>query len=412
MSGALARPSEVAGRWRMLALICAGVVGVLTTWFSATAIVPELATLWGLSSAQAAWLTNAVQIGFVIGAIGASLVNLPDIVQMQRLMALSALCAAAANGSLLFVETPGMAIVARFLTGMALAGVYPPALKLMATWFIRGRGLALGFLIGALTLGSSAPHLLRALTDGLPWQGVVIGTSVLTLISAGIFAMLVHEGPHAFGRATFDPRQCFQVFTVRPLWLANLGYFGHMWELYAMWAWILAFGTAVAAKGLTPFPFGSPSMLSFVVVASGVVGCILGGVLSDRFGRCLTTAAMMAVSGSCALLIGFLFDGPTWALALVAVIWGISVIGDSAQFSAAVTELADSRFVGTALTLQLGLGFALTVLAIWVLPVLAEVLGGWQWTFVALVPGPIVGVWAMLRLRALPEAQRMAGGLR
>ncbi len=396
----------------MLALICAGVVGVLTTWFSATAIVPELIVHWGLITSQAAWLTNAVQIGFVAGAIAASLVNLPDIVRMQRLMAVSALCAGCANGALLVVDTPGMAIFARFLTGVALAGVYPPALKLMATWFVRGRGLALGFLIGALTLGSSMPHLLRALTDGLAWQAVVIGSSVLALISAGIFALLVREGPHAFGRATFDPRQCLRVFTDRPLWLANLGYFGHMWELYAMWAWILAFASAAGQGGLSPFPFGTPSMLAFVVVASGVVGCILGGLLSDRIGRCLTTAGMMAVSGSCALLIGFLFDGPGWALALVAVVWGISVIGDSAQFSAAVTELADSRFVGTAVTLQLGIGFALTVLAIWALPLLAAALGGWQWAFLMLVPGPVIGVWAMLRLRNRPESVRMAGGAR
>ncbi|OSP54772.1 MFS transporter [Pseudoruegeria sp. SK021] len=411
MNDAVAEDTSAAGRWKMLALMCVGVVGVLTTWFSATAIVPELITHWRLSTSQAAWLTNAVQIGFVVGAIAASLVNLPDIVRMQRLMAVSALCAAAANAALLFVETPGLAIFARFLTGVALAGVYPPALKLMATWFVKGRGLALGFLIGALTLGSSMPHLLRAVTDGLAWQMVVIGTSALTLTSAAIFATLVHEGPHAFGRATFNPRQCLQVFTVKPLWLANLGYFGHMWELYAMWAWILAFGTAAAETGLSPFPFGSPSMLSFVVVASGVAGCILGGVLSDRIGRCLTTAGMMAVSGSCALLIGVLFDGPGWALALVAVIWGISVIGDSAQFSAAVTELADSRFVGTAVTLQLGIGFALTVLAIWGVPLLAAVVG-WQWVFLMLVPGPVLGVWAMLRLRQLPEASWMAGGAR
>ena len=400
------------GRWRMLALICAGVVGVLTTWFSATAIMPELIAAWGLSTSQAAWLTNAVQLGFVAGALAASVVNLPDIVRLQRLMTVCALAAAAANAGLLVVTSPTAAILLRFLTGVALAGVYPPALKLMATWFLRGRGLALGFLIGALTLGSSMPHLLRALTEGIAWQAVVIGTSLLTLTSAAIFALLVREGPHAFGRAVFDPRQCLQVFTQRPLWLANLGYFGHMWELYAMWAWILAFGAAAAEGGLQPFPFGSPSMLSFVVVASGVAGCILGGVLSDRIGRCLTTAGMMAVSGACALLIGWLFDGPGWALALVAVVWGISVVGDSAQFSAAVTELADSRFVGTAVTLQLGIGFALTVVAIWGVPLLAEALGGWRWAFVMLVPGPVLGVWAMLRLRALPEAARLAGGAR
>jgi MFS family permease len=396
----------------MLALICIGVVGVLTTWFSATAIIPELIVHWGLTTSQAAWLTNAVQVGFVIGAIAASLINLPDIVKMQRLIAVSALIAASTNMLLLVVNTPTMAIVARLLTGVALAGVYPPALKLMATWFIKGRGLALGFLIGALTFGSAMPHLLRAMTQGIAWEVVVISTSGLTLISCLIFAFWVREGPHAFGRATFNPRQFIEVFSQKPLWLANLGYFGHMWELYAMWAWFLAFGNAAAQNGMSPFPFGSPSMLSFVVVGSGVIGCILGGVLSDKIGRCFTTAGMMIISGACAVAIGFLFDGPAWALATVAIIWGITVIGDSAQFSAAVTELADSKFVGTALTLQLGIGFALTVLAIWALPLFAGLIGGWQWAFLMLVPGPIIGTLAMLCLRTLPEAERMASGTR
>ncbi|UTH46402.1 MFS transporter [Loktanella salsilacus] len=400
------------GRWRALALICLGVVGVMTTWFSATAIIPELVLDWGLSTSQAAWLTNAVQLGFVAGAMASSIVNLPDMVRMQTLMAVSALIACAANAALLLDPSPGGAIAARFVTGIALAGVYPPALKLMATWFLRGRGLALGFLIGALTLGSSMPHLFRALTAGIAWQAVVIATSLATLAAAILFATALREGPHGFGRATFDPRQCLRVFTQKPLMLVNLGYFGHMWELYAMWAWFLAFGTAAAQGGMTPFPFGSASMLSFVVVGSGVIGCILGGVLSDRIGRCLTTAGMMAVSAVCALLIGFTFDGPGWLLALVAIIWGISVIGDSAQFSAAVTELADQRFVGTAVTLQLGFGFALTVVAISIMPIVAEWLGGWQWSFAVLVPGPAVGAFAMMWLRRLPEAAALAGGRR
>lgn len=400
------------GRWQALALICLGVVGVLTTWFSATAVVPELVLAWDLSPSQSAWLTNGVQIGFVAGAIASSLVNLPDIVRMNRLMAGAALLAAAANAVLLTHPGAGAAIAARVVTGVALAGVYPPALKLMATWFVKGRGLALGFLIGALTLGSSMPHLFRALTAGVDWHGVVIATSLATVASAVLFATAVHEGPHAFGRATFNPRQCLAVFSSRPLALANLGYFGHMWELYAMWAWFLAFGVAATQGGLDPFPFGSASMLSFVVVGSGAIGAVLGGVLSDRVGRCLTTAGMMIVSGLCALCIGFVFDGPAWLLSAVAIVWGISVVGDSAQFSAAVTELADQRFVGTAVTLQLGIGFALTVVAIWILPVFADWIGGWRWAFVLLVPGPVLGAAAMLALRARPEAARLAGGAR
>ena len=399
-----------AGRWRALALICAGVVGAMTCWFSATAVVPDLIRDWSLSAGQAAWLTNAVQIGFVLGALASSLVNLPDIMRLTRLIAGSAVLAALANAALLLEPGFAGALAARFVTGVALAGLYPPAMKLMATWFIRGRGLAMGFLIAGLTLGSSMPHLFRALGGGIDWRAVVLASTLATITSALIFGLLVREGPNAFGRATFDPRQALAVLRNRPVFLANLGYFGHMWELYAMWAWFLAFATAAGQGGVAPF--GSPSLFAFVVVASGVIGCILGGLLSDRIGRCLTTAGMMVVSGCCALLIGFAFTGPVWVLVLIAVIWGISIIGDSAQFSAAVTELADPRFVGTALTLQVSIGFALTVLAIWLMPHVADALGGWQWAFVALVPGPVVGAWAMMRLRGMDEAVDLAGGRR
>jgi MFS family permease len=402
---------DAGNRWVALALICLGVVGVMSVWFSATAILPQLVAVLGLTPAGSAWLTNAVQLGFVAGALGASIVNLPDLVRMQRLMAASALLAAAANAVLLLEPGPAAAIAARFVTGVALAGVYPPALKLMSTWFLRGRGLALGFLIGALTLGSSMPHLFRAVAEGVDWQPVIAWSSLAALAAALVFAFLLREGPHGFGRGTFDPRRAFAVFRSRPLMLANIGYFGHMWELYAMWAWILAFGMA-AQGGLVAFPFGSPSMFAFVVVAAGALGCVLGGVLSDRIGRCLTTAGMMAVSAACGLAIGFAFDGPGWLLGTIAVLWGISIVGDSAQFSAAVSELADRDFVGTALAMQLGIGFALTVGTIAVLPVFAEWLGGWRWAFLMLVPGPVVGAAAMLALRRHPEAARLAGGAR
>ncbi|MCP4319322.1 MAG: MFS transporter [Hyphomicrobiales bacterium] len=399
------------GRWTALLVVCVAVVGSLTTWFSATAIIPELQKDWSLSEAASGWMTNAVQLGFVVGALSSSFVNIPDIVRMNRLMAVSAVVAALANAALLLNPEPAVAIALRFLTGVALAGVYPPALKIMSTWFLKGRGLALGLLIGALTLGSSMPHLFRALSGGVAWQNVVIATSVATLLAAVLFALALHEGPHAFARATFSPRQCLDVFTNRPLFLANLGYFGHMWELYAMWAWFLAFAIA-AETGIVHFPLGTASMLTFAVVASGAIGCVLGGVYSDRIGRCYTTALMMAGSGISALLIGFVFDGPSWALALVAIFWGITIVGDSAQFSAAVTELADQRFVGTALALQLGIGFALTVVTIWIMPIFVDWIGGWRWAFLLLVPGPIIGAIAMLRLRTLPEASKLAGGAR
>jgi MFS family permease len=400
-----------ASRWRVLALLSIAIVLSLTTWFSATAITPELKREWHLSPFVLSWLTNGVQIGFVCGALAASLVNLPDIVRLKGLMALSALLAAAANASLLVDHGPIGAVVARVLTGFALAGVYPPALKLVSTWFNRDRGLALGTVIGALTVGSSMPHLFRSLSDAVDWRFVVKTSSLATSVGAVLFWFFAREGPYPFGRALFDPRQAGAVFRDRNLLLANLGYFGHMWELYAMWAWLLVYvNEALGAQHVSLV--GRPSLLTFVAIGTGAFGCILGGIQSDRIGRTSTTAGMMIVSGACALAIGFAFDGPSWLFITILVIWGVSVIGDSAQFSAMVTELADQRFVGTALSVQLGLGFALTVVAIWLMPRMADFLGSWRWTFLVLVPGPSIGASAMLLLRRSPASARLANGMR
>jgi MFS family permease len=400
-----------ASRWQVLLLLSIAIVLSLTAWFSATSIMPELKREWNLSPLVVAWLTMGVQIGFVCGALGASLVNLPDVVRLRTLMALSALLAALANASLLVNHGSAGVIVARITTGFALAGVYPPALKLVSTWFNRDRGLALGTVIGALTLGSSLPHLFRSLSSTVDWRFVVKTSTLTTLVGAVLFWFFAREGPYPFGRAVFDPRQAGAVFRDRNLLLANLGYFGHMWELYAMWAWLLVYvNEALAAQHMSLL--GRASLLTFVAIGTGALGCILGGILSDRVGRTLTTAGMMIVSGSCALAIGFAFEGPAWLFITILVIWGISVIGDSAQFSAMVTELADQRFVGTALSVQLGFGFALTVLVIWLLPHIAADLGSWRWTFLILVPGPLIGAFAMMLLRRSPASRLLANGMR
>ncbi|MEH6692001.1 MAG: MFS transporter [Pseudorhizobium pelagicum] len=398
-------------RWRMLAILCGAVVLSFSTWFSANAIAPEVSRAWSLSPAAAGWLTNGVQIGFVIGALLASLFNLPDLVRMNRLMAASAGLAAVSNAALLLEPGPVMATLCRLATGFALAGVYPPALKLVSTWFITGRGLAFAAVIGAITAGSSLPHLFRGAVSGIDWQTVVILSSLAALVSMAGFLWFAREGPYPFGKALFDPRQIGRVLRDRNVALVNLGYLGHMWELYAMWAWLLAYLSAAYEQNAVGTATDA-SLLTFAAVAAGVIGCFAGGVLSDRFGRTATTAGMMIASGTCALLIGFVFDGPQWLLVLVVIVWGITIIGDSAQFSAAVTELADRSYIGTALSLQMGMGFALTILMIWLMPHLAEWLGGWQWTFSILAVGPFIGATAMLVLRRRPEAERLANGRR
>ncbi|MCJ8520101.1 MFS family permease [Pseudorhizobium tarimense] len=398
-------------RWRVLAILCGAVVLSFSTWFSAAAIAPEISREWALSPAAAGWLTNGVQLGFVIGALLASLFNLPDIIRMNRLMAASAALAAVANAALLAEPGPALAIVSRLATGFALAGVYPPALKLVSTWFVTCRGLAFAGVIGAITAGSSLPHLFRGAMTAVHWQSVVALASLASLASMVLFLVFAREGPHPFGKAIFDPRQIGKVLRDRDVALVNLGYLGHMWELYAMWAWLLAYLSA-ALQAMEGASLPNPSLLTFTAVSSGVAGCFAGGLLSDRFGRTATTAGMMLASGSCALLIGFVFDGPEWLLVLVVVIWGITIIGDSAQFSAAVTELADRAYVGTALSLQMGMGFALTIGMIWLMPQLANWLGGWQWTFSILAIGPFIGAAAMLALRRRPAAAKLANGRR
>jgi MFS family permease len=379
----------------------------MTTWFSASAVVPQLREDWGLSDTAAAWLTIAVQLGFVAGAVLSSLVNLADVAAARYVILGGAAGAAAANLGLAAASGPTAGIPLRFATGFFLAGVYPPALKLMATWYRRNRGVALGILVGALTVGSAAPHLVNGL-GGLDWQVVVYVTSALTL-AGGILAVVgVPEGPFPFPRAPFDPHQARRVLANRGVRLASLGYFGHMWELYAMWAWFLVFFRDVLARDGTGGG-STAAYATFAVIGAGGIGCWVGGVMGDRIGRTPTTALMMAVSGTCSVVIGLLLGASPWLVLAVGLVWGFAVVADSAQFSTMVTELSDQAYVGTALTVQLAVGFTLTVATIWLVPVFEDAVG-WRFAFAFLAPGPILGILAMLRLRASPEAARIAEG--
>ena len=385
------------GRRRALAWLAGALVLSMTTWFSATAVVPQLREEWGISSTAAAWLTIAVQLGFVAGALLSSVLNVADVHSPRTVILVGAAGAAAANSLLAVVDRPALAVPLRFATGFFLAGVYPPALKLMATWFRAGRGTALGILVGALTVGSAAPHLVNGL-GGLDWRLVVYVTSALTLAGGVVARVAVPEGPFPFPRATFDPRQARLVFANRAVRLASFGYFGHMWELYAMWAWFVVFFSHLEERARGGRIDESAAFASFAVIAVGGLGCWVGGVLGDRWGRAETTSLMMVVSGSCALLIGLLVGSPPWLVLLVALVWGFAVVADSAQFSTLVTEASDQAYVGTALTLQLALGFTLTVATIWLIPLVVDFVG-WRWAFAFLAPGPALGTLAMLRLR-------------
>jgi MFS family permease len=397
--------SPGAGKWRALSLIAAVQVLAMSVWFSASAVVPALRDEWGISSGGAAWLTGAVQIGFVVGALASAILNLADRVPARVLMAMSAAGAGAANAAVaMFAAGIEAAVPLRFLTGVFLAGVYPVGMKLMASWFVRGRGLAIGVLVGALTLGSGSPHLIAAIGEP-PWQAVLLVGSALACVGAGAILM-VRDGPHAAPGPPLDLRWAANVVRDRPVRLANLGYLGHMWELYAVWTWLPAYLAASLGEG------AGASLLAFVAIGvGGLAGAVGAGLVADRLGRTVTTITAMAVSGTCALLAAPLFGAPAAIVTALAIVWGVTVIADSAQFSVAVSELTDIRFVGTALTLQTAAGFLLTVASIRLVGSLGAD-WGWRWAFPVLALGPVVGIVAMWRLRADPAAARLAGGAR
>ena len=387
------------GRWRALTILCIGELLGMCTWFAGNAVAPQLAAGWRLQPGEIGWLTSAVQLGFVLGTALSALSNLPDLVSGRVLVATCALGAAAANAGL--VAAPGFAsaLATRFATGVFLAGVYPPAMKMVATWFRTGRGLAIGSLIGALTLGKALPYLLRAF-PGLRWETVVLSVSAGSAAAAALIALFYTDGPFAFPRRPFSWRLAAAVAGHRETRLAILGYLGHMWELYAMWTWLPAFLAASAmARGASADHAASRGAVhAATTIAIGAAGCVWGGYMADRIGRARLVILAMAASGACAIAIGALFGLSPWLLLPVAWAWGFFVIADSAQFSALVTEVAPPHAVGTALALQTSLGFLLTTATIQMVPAIAE-RAGWPWAFPVLAVGPAAGIAAISRLR-------------
>jgi MFS family permease len=399
---------EVSSR-RALFLLSVAILLAMSLWFTGTAVIPQITALWHSGLALGSWLTIAVQIGFSLGAITFALFNIPDVFSPIKVLVVSAILASAANAAFAYAAaSPLPAILLRGATGFFLAGVYPVGMKVIAGWFQRGRGLALGIMIGALTVGSAVPHAANAI-GGIPWRGVVLLGSLQGLLGALIVGLAVREGPFAMPKSQFDPAQILEIVRNRPLRLANLGYLGHMWELYSMWGWIAVIFSVSAGWGRTTF-----EAVAALAIAIGAIGCIWAGAASDKLQdqtsamrvaqRARVTIIAMAISSVCCVLAALLLHRPALLIPL-SMIWGIAVIADSAQFSTIISEVSDKNYVGTALTCQVALGFLLTAGVIRLMAAIAARYG-WSWALASMALGPLLGIWAMSKL--LPGKQMAA----
>jgi MFS family permease len=366
----------------------------MTLWFSATAANAPIVAEFHLSASQTAWLTMAVQGGFVIGTLISALVNLPDIINPRRLFAVGCVIAATANAALVRADGVVTLIALRLVTGAALACVYPPGMKIAAGWFER-RGAALGVLIGALTVGSAFPHLLATASATIPWRTLMLSASALAVLGGALVVTAVGDGPYVATNARFDPAAVGRVFSNRQTRLATLGYLGHMWELYAVWTWIAAFASAsLGFVGGATANSPAGSAVAFATIGSGAIGSAAAGWFADRVGKARVASWAMIVSGACCASAGLFFHAPAPVLYLFAMAWGVAVVADSAQLSALVAQYSPRDHVGTALTVQTCAGFLLTMVSIRLLPIAAQTIG-WQWVFLCLAPGPAFGVLAL-----------------
>lgn len=387
-------------KFRSITLLLIAEVAALSLWFVSAAVLPEMLRETAMSPFQQAALSSGVQAGFVAGALLSAVLGISDRYDPRAVFAASAITAGLVNATLLVSEPGGWAaIAARVATGALMAGIYPVGMKIAVGWGERDRGFLVGALVGATSLGSASPHLI-ALAGGADWRTTVTIAS-LAAIASGFIALAVSIGPHHVRSAGFDPRAITAAWTNRRVRLAYAGYLGHMWELYAMWAWIAvataaSYGATMAAADAERLS----KLTAFVAIGSGGIACAVAGYIADRVGKANVTIAAMLMSGTAALATALTFGGPAWLTFAIVVVWGTTIVPDSAQFSALVADAAPPEMAGSFMTLQTALGFALTFVTVQVTPVLASA-AGWPVVLAGLALGPAFGVVAMSRLKAI-----------
>ena len=374
-------------------------------WFAGNAVILDLQRDWGLAPQTLAYVTSAVQLGFVAGTLLFAMLMISDRFSPRLVFCSCALAGGVANLALLAAPRElASLLLLRFATGFFLAGIYPVGMKIAAGWYRQGLGRALGYLVGALVLGTAFPHLVRSSGSDLPWQQVIVGVSLFACVGGAAMLLTVPDGPYTGKGSSFNPRALQLIFASRRFRASAFGYFGHMWELYTLWAFAPLLLLAYADRhGLAL----NVSWWTFVVIGSGFLGCAIGGIISIRAGSARVAAVQLGVSGGCCLLSPFMLAAPAPLFLAFLLLWGITVVGDSPQFSALNAANAPRQLVGSALTIVNSIGFLLTVVSVQLASsMLASV--GIQYLFWLLIPGPVIGLWMMrtlLRDSAPEESQ-------
>lgn len=385
----------------------------LSLWFAPNAVFVQLVSIYNFTDNDLSIISIAIIAGFIFGSLISALFNLPDILKSQHLFFVSSILGGIANGLIIFVSDFNYIWLLRFLTGAFLAGIYPVGMKLTSSHFKENRGLAIGILLSALTAGSGLPYLFNLF--GQPdWKIIIVIVSLLAFLCGILVITFIEEGPFLGKNKGFQFNTIKRVYSKKSVKLANYGYFGHMWELYAFWVWIPVFLKEVYEKS-NPQSSASEvvfyfSMGSFLVFAIGAISNVVGGYLSDRIGRTLFNIIMLSMSGISGIVIGFFYGNPTGAI-IVALIWGATIIPDSPQYSTMVTELSDQDLVGTALTLQTAIGFTITMISVRMMPLLVDMYS-WERAFMFLSIGPLLGIISMIALRRNPDSSLIANGRR